>query len=181
MKSTTFILFTLALLVATGCSVEVPNIDTVPPKFSFQIQGDRFNHTFTEEDDFEAIELHLRDGYEYNFTFSGGDAGGLKHLSWQWLNGYGASVSLNVPLENITDGWVARNGGYVWYTGTIDDPRSGGIITGKFTPHEEYRGNTIEFSFFARDFGGHNETENAVDKYLQVVIADHPTEIVPAN
>lgn len=181
MKTRIHFLLAFLFFTATSCEVDVPDTDMIPPKFSFQVRGNGFNHTFQSEDDFDTIELHLRDGYEYSFIFSGGDAGGLEHLSWQWFNSDEGSIDQNVPLENITEGWVARNGGYLWYTGNIEDPRSGTIIAGKFTPHQELRGGTMELSFFARDFGGRNGAENAIAKYMTVVIADHPTQIVPVN
>ena len=180
MKTTLYFLLTLVLLTATSCTVDVPDTDAVAPKFSFQIRGDSFNHTFESEDDFDNMKLHLRDGFTYNFTFSGGDSGGLKNLRWLWFDSLSGSVTTDVAPASITEGWLVRTG-YIWFIGDRDNALSGAIITGKFTPHGGYPAGEMQFEFFADDFGGQRGDENYTEKYLNVVIANHPTKIVTVN
>ncbi len=180
MKTTLYFLFALVFL-ATSCTVDVPDTDRIPPTFSFQISGDGFNHTFTQDDDFTAFRLHLRRGYEYDFVLSGGDSGGLKDLRWLWFNSSIVYIDTNIPSENITEGWNVDPNGYVWFIGDRDDALSGAIITGSFTPGGGYPTGMMDLGLFAQDFGGLSGNTNFIEENLTVVIGNHATAIIPTN
>ena len=180
MKNNTLFFIDVAFLL-TGCMVDVPDTDIVPPTLSFRSGAITFNHTFDQDDDFSSFELHLRRGHEYNFTLSGGDSGGLKDLRWLWFNSPSGRIDTDIPAENITEGWFVTPGGYVWFIGDRENALSGAIIAASFSPGGGYPTGRMDLELFAQDFGGLNGDNNYVEKILKVVIGDHPTAIVSVN
>lgn len=180
MKTTIYFLLTAAFLL-TSCEVDVPDVDREAPTFAFRITGDGFDHTFQSEDDFDSFVLHLRRDYEYDFLFSGGDSGGLKDLRWLWFDSSSRGIEIDVPAEDRPNGWNVTSGGYVWYIGDREDPRSGSIIAGTFIPRNGYLSGMMDLEFFAQDFGGQSGDQNYIEEKLKIVIGNHPTEILPVN
>jgi hypothetical protein len=73
-------LLIMAGLLFQSCETEIPSTDITPPTFNFRITGDGFSRTFTQADDFSRFQLNLKTDVNYNFTYIGSDAGGLKYM-----------------------------------------------------------------------------------------------------
>ncbi len=86
----------LLLFSITSCTVDVPDSDTVPPKFSFKITGDGFDQTFNQDTDFSGFQLNLRQGATYDFILSGCDGAVLNKFNGNTLT---IMLSLQTPLQ----------------------------------------------------------------------------------
>ena len=189
MKTTIYFLLTLVFLTAASCTVDVPDIDAVAPKFSFQIRGDGFNHTFMSGDDLSSVKLNLKKGAVYNFTFIGSDAGGLQDLLWNYEDDLVSTVDIAIA-GGLPENWY-KTTHYdhdfdfypfvdgIRFKGDIADPLSGTILTGTFM-FDSYSQDTYpnSFDFIARDFGGVTENPNSVMLHLSVLLGDHPTALL---
>lgn len=175
----TFVLFFIISL-AMSCDTEIPEVDTTPPTFSFEISGDGFTHTFTQDDDFSSMQLNLRGRTEYRFTYSGADQGGVAAIQWQ--------LGDNSQLEFLSpefpfDSWDIRDlsalSRMVEWFGDVSDPKTGAILSGTFRTRD-LPDNTIDsgtFSFFVRDFGGESGTPNSVRGDLNINIQNSETNL----
>ncbi len=165
----------LLLFSITSCTVDVPDSDTVPPKFSFKIIGDGFDQTFNQDTDFSSFQLNLRQGATYDFILSGSDGGGVKQIQWQYAHDY---VEFTDP---ITSPWVQSTisplSSVINWFGERSNPVSGSILAGTIA----VEGNQIshEFIFMVKDFGGESGDTNTIYASLNIYSANHPTEIIP--
>ena len=163
----------LALLLS-ACSTTIPETDDTSPRFSFQIRGDGFSHTFDQDTDFSSFQLNLRDGAVYNFTLSGADDGGVSLIQWQLANYFMEF------LEPVNSPWVVREISEltksVEYTGDRSAPLTANVLTGRFRING--RGISDAYKFRVRDFGGQSGSVNIFTAELNIQIDDHETEIV---
>ena len=176
--SSTFTLAIVTVLVLSACSTTIPETDTTPPRFSFQIRGDGFNHTFDQDTDFSDIQLNLKDGAVYNFTLSGADDGGISLIRWQFAADYlefQESVESPWTVRDISD--LTRN---VDFVGDRDEPLTGNVLTGRFRVNGNRIGDprtSVSYKFWLRDFGGQSGSINTFSAELNVLIDNHETEI----
>ncbi len=158
-----------------SCETEIPPEDPTPPKFSFQIHGDGFFHTFNQDTDFENIELRLKRGTTYNFTLAGSDDGGLERI--QWIISNSSQIFIDV---DITSPWTYTNTStssptISWF-GDSGNPLTGSVITGNFkTPPSTGFSN---FQFNVADFGGEGRDPNYILKRLNIYTGSHQTRII---
>lgn len=174
-----FALFFIICLT-TSCDTDIPEVDTTPPTFSFEISGDGFTRTFTQDDDFTRMQLNLRGRTEYRFTYSGADQGGVAIIQWQ----LGGSDQLEfLTPEFPFDSWDIRNisalSRMVEWFGDVSDPKTGAILSGTFRTRD-IPDNSIDsglFRFFVRDFGGQSGTPNSVQGNLNISIQNSETNL----
>ncbi|HEA29254.1 MAG TPA: hypothetical protein ENH91_04560 [Leeuwenhoekiella sp.] len=190
MKTSTSLFLAFLSLTIVSCTVDVPEIDTVPPAFSFQIQGDGFRHTFESDDDLTSLRLNLKKGAVYQFTYIGSDAGGLRDLLWNYQDDLVSDAQIEISDE-LPMGWYQTTRyehdfefypfvDGIRFQGDIANPLSGSAISGTFSFNsysQDSYPNT--FDFIARDFGGLRDEPNIVISQLSILLGDHPTELVP--
>lgn len=166
----------LALLIVLmqNCVVDVPPEDPDPPTFSFRIIGDGFDHTFTQDTDFNNITLMLRFGVKYEFTFMGYDGGGMDHMGWYTVHSGHMEIDPTLHGDwNFYDNIGSTT--LEWY-GDTNNPLTGSILRGTFTTE----GSTVSngtFRFTAEDYGGESGRSNSVTEDLQVFFGAHSTRI----
>lgn len=171
-------LFTICL--TTSCDTEIPEVDTTPPSFSFEISGDGFTHTFTQDDDFSRMQLNLRGRTEYRFTYSGADQGGVAAIQWQL--GDSSQLEFLTP-EFPFDSWDIRTvsalSRMVEWFGDVSDPKTGVILSGTFRTRDigNNASDSALFRFFVRDFGGQSGTSNSVQGNLNILIQNSETSL----
>lgn len=180
MKSSFVLIFVIIMaLVLSACSTTIPVTDNTPPRFSFQIRGDGFSHTFDQDTDFSNIQLNLRDGAVYNFTLNGADDGGVSLIRWQFAGSY---LEFLEPVESpwaVTD--LTELTRRVEFTGDRSDPLTAYVLTCQFRVHGNRIGNpqtSVSYNFWVRDFGGQSGSVNTYSAELNIQIDDHETEIV---
>lgn len=174
-----FALFFIISLT-TSCETEIPEVDTTAPTFSFEISGDGFTRTFTQDDDFSSMQLNLRGRTEYRFTYSGADQGGVAAIQWQ----LGDSSQLEfITPEFPFDFWDIRNVSSLvrmveWF-GDEADPKTGAILSGTFRTRDIQDNSTDSgtFVFFVRDFGGQSGTSNSTRGDLNIAIQNSETSL----
>jgi len=168
------LLLVLSMVLTQNCTVDVPPEDPNPPTFSFRIIGDGFDHTFTQDTNFNNITLMLRMGVTYQFTFYGNDDGGMDYMNWVAVHTGSMTVDPNLHGEwNFNDSGGATV--LEWY-GSPSDPVSGSIIGGTFTTQGDVTSNGT-FGFTLRDYGGESGRSNRVDVQLPVFFGAHNTRI----
>ena len=110
-----FVFSTLVVIAfcLQSCDTEIPPTDTDPPTFSFMITGDGFEHTFTQDDDFENFELYVKSNTNYHFLFTAADSGGLRTMEWDiepkklfelitmFINGLRFLLSMEVGIKPV--------------------------------------------------------------------------------
>ncbi len=162
------------VIVIQSCVVEVPPEDPDPPTFSFRIIGDGFDHTFTQNTNFNSITLMLRVGVTYEFTFFGNDEGGMDHMGWYSVHSGSMVVDPSLHGEwNFSE--LTGSTSLEWH-GSPNDPLSGSIITGTLTT----QGNVVTngtFRFTVEDYGGESGRSNNITEDLPVVFGAHTTRI----
>lgn len=162
------------LIALQSCVVEVPPEDADPPTFSFRLIGDGFDHTFTQNTNFNNITLMLKIGVNYQFTFYGNDEGGMDYMGWYSVHSGSMEVDPELHGEwNFSE--LSGSTSLEWY-GQPNDPLSGSIITGTFTTQGEVVSNGT-FRFTVEDYGGESGRSNNVTKDLPVVFGAHQTRI----
>jgi len=159
-------IFILVALIASACSVTIPEVDETPPRIIFSISGGGIDRTCeTEEEFFETLTLQT--GVIYHFNLSVSDPGGLRLVQWQ----IPGERSLNF-LTPINEPWEIRNIGslsrMIEWTGDVENPVNSAVLTGRFTKLEDGIG--FDYRFFARDFGGTAGASNATSRTLMVLI-----------
>lgn len=173
-------LMVVVLITSMSCETGIPAIDTTAPTFSFQIRGDGFNRTFTQDDDFTRMQLNLRGGTEYRFIYSGADQGGVSLIRWQL--GDRSQLEFIRP-EFPYDSWTIRDVSalirMIEWRGDDSDPKTGAILSGTFKTRdvEDNAGYTELFRFFVVDFGGQSRTPNEVRGNLNIVIQSSETNL----
>lgn len=177
-----YFVFTFVIIMAlvlTACSTTIPVTDNTPPRFSFQIRGDGFSHTFDQDTDFSSFQLNLKDGAVYNFTLTGADDGGVSLIRWQFAGDY---LEFQEPVESpwvVTD--LTELTRRVEFTGDRSAPLTANVLTGRFRIKGNRIGDSltsVAYNFWVRDFGGQSGTENTFSAELNIQIDDHETEIV---
>jgi len=168
----------LALLLS-ACSTTIPETDDTSPRFSFQIRGDGFSHTFDQDTDFSNFQLNLKDGAVYNFTLTGADDGGVSLIRWQFAGDY---LTFQEPVESpwvVTD--ITELTKNVEFMGDRSGPLTANVLTGRI----QIKGNrigdpltSVAYNFWVRDFGGQSGSVNTFSGELNILIDDHETEIV---
>lgn len=161
-------------LIFLSCETDIPETDTTPPKFTFNIQGDGFEHLFKSDSNYDSIQLNLKNGASYNFVYTGTDNGGVKLIQWQ------APTSDYIEFESyIPDPWQDQTTGLsriISWQGDINNPLTGNILAGEF----EANGDSIihSFRFYVSDFGGESGDSNSTSKELVIHIGNHDTELI---
>lgn len=164
----------LSMVFVLSCTVDVPPVDSDPPVFTFNIQGDGFDHTFSDKTNFNNITLMLRLGVTYQFTFFGADGGGMDHMSWVAVHTGNMEVDPNLHGDwNFSD--VGGASALEWH-GNQNDPVSGSIIGGTFTTQGDVVSDGT-FRFTVRDYGGESGRRNTITEDLRVVFGAHNTRI----
>lgn len=164
----------ILFLIITSCETDIPETDTTPPTFSIKIDGDGFDRTFTQDDNFESIQLNLKTGVEYNILFSGNDQGGVKLVQLQYAKDYiNFTTDINAPW---TDNSVSALSNMLTWQGDSNNPLTAGIFGGKFVTSGVNIG--TDFKIFVRDFGGEGGSSNSVSKQLNIYIGNHNTEVI---
>jgi hypothetical protein len=172
------IVLCFATCIITSCETRIPEIDSTPPTFSFEIRGDGFNRTFTQDDDFSRIQLNLKANTEYNFIFSGADQGGVSTIQWQ----LGGDDQIDFIRPDFPfDSWSIRNisaiSRMIQWNGDRSDPKTGAILSGRFRTGN-LQNDSGSLSLFVRDFGGQLETLNSTRGNLNILIGDFETELI---
>ena len=179
-----FVFSTLVVIAfcLQSCDTEIPPTDTDPPTFSFMITGDGFEHTFTQDDDFENFELYVKSNTNYHFLFTAADSGGLRTMEWDIEPK--KLFELITPIEEpwqIIPNEFGETMWIRWTDTTIADAKTGQFLTGDFRfpmSTENNTSYTLDFWFHAGDFGGQSGPSNTVNKRLRIVITNQDTAIV---
>jgi len=177
MKNIANIGFLLVAIFIVSCDTDVPETDTIDPTFSIKITGDGFDRTFTQEDNFDNLQLNLRVGVSYDFILAGVDAGGVRHIQFQYSP---ISTPISTPIPSA---WTESNNGFtsvIRFSGYRNDAITAQILTGSFTPTLISEDILFE-TFYIRveDFGGESGPPfNITEAVLDISIANHPTEVI---
>ena len=172
-----YFLTVLLVFSIISCETDVPDIDTISPAFSFQITGDGFNRTFSQDDDLDNIQLNLKAGVSYSFILGGIDNGGVRNIQFQHTSDY-TPITTSIPSP-----WVVNNNGLtstIQFTGDITNAFTAQLLPGSFTATLTDEG-IVSDSFYIRveDFGGENGPPfNITEGILQILIGNHDTEVV---
>lgn len=164
----------LLIVTSISCKTDIPEEDTNPPKFSLKITGDGFDHTFTNEDDLENIQLNLKNGAEYDILFSGTDSGGVKLVELQYLkNNIEFTTEINAPW---TDTNITSLSNLLSWQGSLSNPLTAGVFSGKFIASGQNI--AADFKIYVADFGGNSGDSNTISPNLNLYIGNHNTEII---
>jgi len=172
-----FMKITFVIFIVFGlqsCETEIPAEDITPPKFSFRVTGDGFDHTFNQDSDFDNIILKLRRDTTYDFSFSGSDEGGVETIQWELVEaGY---IRIESPIAAPwTRTYVSPNEVIKW-EGDSTNPFTGSIVAGSFYA-PNFR-TFLKFKFTVTDFGGETGLPNEVVKELRISTGNvHHTRI----
>ena len=176
-RSIFFSIVTLITFLFQSCDTDIPPTDTEPPTFSFKIKGEGFERTFTQDDDFENIQLNLTAGAAYEIDYIGVDAGGLKYMSIEFPYG-----DFDI-IGTLPNHWEDDNNGFsrwFYWNGDSNDPKTGSliskatIITKQVSANDGIGGS---FYFVLRDYGGQSGSANQTVKQLNTYLGQHPTEV----
>ncbi len=172
MKTLFYALLIPFLVVITSCKTEIPETDTTAPTFAFKISGDGFDHTFTQDDDFDTFLLKLKADVTYDFVLSAGDNGGLKQVQWEL-----ADPSYFQITSEINSPWTIRNistlSRMIEWNGSVSNPVTGTILGGKFIPKKINNSNTASsFRFYFKDFGGNSGNSNTIFAELNLSVGN---------
>lgn len=175
MKTTLKILFALCIGFYVSCETDIPETDTTAPTFSFRITGDGFEHTFTQDDDFNAIRLNLREGASYDILLSGIDQGGVRRVQWELPPDYmDLQTAVNSPWQSSTSGLTRT----ISFNGDQNDPFNASLFAGTFIAH----GDLVFITTYIRveDFGGENGPPfNVTEATLSIAISpNNQTELI---
>lgn len=154
----------ILIICMQSCDTEIPPEDPTPPSFSFQIHGDGFYHDFTQDSDFDNIILNLRTGVQYEFTFTGADAGGVERINWTTSNQFILPYDVPSPWRYVFNNSEGTEG-YQW-VGDRSNPLTGGVLNGTFKVFTSDLRTTFRFSVY--DFGGENSSTNSVMEELNI-------------
>lgn len=178
MKTLFKYIFVLLLTFSlSSCETDVPETDIIAPTFSLKIMGDGFDRTFTQDDNFDNLQLNLRAGTSYNFILSGIDAGGVRQIQFQYSP---SSTSITTPIPSA---WTETNNGFtstIRFNGDRNNALTAQILSGTFTA-TTMGGDLLIDTFYIRveDFGGESGPPfNITEAVLTISIADHPTEVI---
>ena len=174
MKTTHIIIALLFATALISCDTDIPDTDTTPPTFRFEISGDGFTRAFTEEDNFEDLQLNLKSNATYDIVFSGGDQGGMRRLQMELPEDYVDFQSdIDSPWQTNTSGLTKT----IFWNGDADNPITGFVFTGRFIAS----GESIITSFYLRaeDYGGQDGPPfNITEGTLNILIADQETAVI---
>lgn len=166
--------FTLLFLLFQNCTVDVPERDDRPPKFSFIINGDGLDRTFDQDDDFERLKLNLRIGQTYQFAYIVSDSGGLKQVSYEVVRA--ENFNFDSPIELPWRPIYVEHTRRVDWLGDSENPLNGVVLQGSF---EVLGPSDVGFFVFAAsDYGGTTGARNSVFKTLTISVDDHVTEVI---
>lgn len=172
------ILVCLIAVFTLSCETDIPETDITAPEFSLRIMSARFDHTFTQDDDFSNIQLRLKDNSGYRFTLTGSDIGGVRMIRWQVPSRNHVAFD-----EEITSPWTIRNvssiNRMIEWLGDRNAPLNGAILNGKFRATGDQAYPT--FNFFVSDFGGESSSYNNTSETLQIAIGNWEAEVVDIN
>lgn len=172
-----YVLIALITYGITSCDTDVPETDTIAPAFSFQITGDGFDRTFTQDDNFENLQLNLQAGVSYDFILGGIDNGGVRQIQFQYTP---SSTPINTTIPSP---WVENNNGLssvIRFDGDRANAITAQLLSGNFTATLGSE-TMISDIFYIRveDFGGESGPPfNITEGVLTIVIADHPTAVI---
>lgn len=173
-RTVRILILALVMILTQNCVVDVPPEDPDPPTFSFRIIGDGFDHTFTQDTNFNNITLMLRMGVTYEFTFIGYDEGGMDYMAWSAVHSGNMEVDPTLHGDwNFSDNIGATT--LNWY-GDVSNPLTGSILRGTFTTQGDVVSNGT-FRFTVEDYGGESGRSNNVAEDLRVVFGAHYTRI----
>lgn len=165
----------LLLVFTQSCETEIPNEDPTPPTFTFQIRGDGLDHTFNQDSDFDNLQLNLKNGETYTFTFIGSDAGGVERA--QIFIGGSNHIQLLTPLPSP---WNYRTltplQDVIEWIGETNNPLTGAILTSDIRVSGRNIANSLRFAI--EDFGGSSRRSNRISKELYLYLGDHPTQLI---
>ncbi len=173
-KMSKFFILALVIIGMQSCETEIPIEDDIPPKFSFRVTGDGFDHTFNQDTNFNSIRLMLRRGVTYDFVYAGSDEGGMDRIEWNAI--HLGRVSIDPPTGGP---WIYSHlaGSYssLHWNGDRNNPVTGSAVAGSFTTQGS--GNDATFRFTLEDFGGEVRVPNNILKDLTIYIGAHNTRI----
>ncbi len=175
MNTFKYIVLGISFLVFFACETDVPGADNTEPEFSFRTSNDGYNRMFTQDDDFENLELNLSHDADYDFIFSGGDVGATE------------AVQIEYPIDNVeftSEGafppapWelIPPKGslsGIIFWEGNRNSPRTRNILNGTLRSNGELQ--SIELYFRVEDFGVVSSPSGITDYTSQILIANHTT------
>jgi hypothetical protein len=175
MKTTFNLLVAVCIALFISCETDIPEIDTTPPEFSFQITGDGFDRTFTQDDDFSSIQLNLKEGTSYNVLISGIDNGGVRRIQWELpLEYLDLQTPVNTPWQENTSGFTTT----ISWNGDPSNPLTASLYSGTFIAS----GDQVSIATYLRveDFGGESGPPfNVTDASLNILIAaEQTTEVI---
>ncbi|SDH33577.1 hypothetical protein [Winogradskyella thalassocola] len=175
MKKSILTLITLIALLTFSCETEIPETDSTAPTFSLHIKSARFEHTFTQDDDFNNITLKLKNDAGYQFTLTGVDNGGVRMMRWQ------VPSNDHIEFDNeILSPWTIRNispfNRMIEFLGDRNNPYTAEFLNGKFRA----KGNQAfaVFNIFISDFGGESANYNNASAALDIAIGNWEAEII---
>ena len=174
MKKHLYTLLVLLLLVNTSCDTEIPETDTTPPTFSLKITGDGFDHTFTQDDDLENLQLNLKEGVSFDILYIGSDTGGVKFIQLQYNKNIIEFTETNTPPWTEIN--VSSTSNILEWQGDHNNPKTSGILSGKFITSRLNSGGA--FKIYVADFGGDSNESNTIFDQLNLFIVNTQTGLI---
>ncbi len=160
----TFLPACLLSLAIAGCATTIPRTDTVPPEIRLEITGPGIGRqvmtnppteNWTAPDGTQLFDLKPDTIYRFLLTVS--DRGGVARATIRIPSGFVASNLTGGTIERADD--LLRS---LTLTGSRADPRTGLILSGRFTTPDTGASNAISFEFLTEgdDFGGASGATN---------------------
>ena len=181
MRSRIFLFAVLTLGLFAQCEVTIPESDSTPPTFIFEITHGLPGGLLriSSDDDLSGKRLQLRRNQIYRFRFTGSDAGGLEELKLRanWPTNFLELGPPSVEYAILTDDASFRE--LIW-KGTRSDPRSSHIIVGQLHTimyNQSYDVYDTEWHLSASDFGGTAGTPNTTSLTINMGIVDDTQEV----
>lgn len=181
MKTHTYLFLLLTVGLFSGCAVTIPQSDSTPPTFIFEITSGLPGGTLriTSEDDLRNKRLNLRRNTLYRFRLSGSDQGGLAALKLlaSWPTTFLELSPDSTEYDITTEGELYR---ILNWRGRRSDPSSGYVIAGKIHTimyNQSYAIVDRTWKITATDFGGASGSGNSTRRILRVGIVDDTQEL----
>lgn len=169
--------------IAQSCDTKVPIVDTIPPTYTFFLDGDNFKHEFSEKDDPSTYQVNVKYNIPYQFTFVSYDKGGVVNSeivlqTERYLNVRLSADTLSSQWQSVNRSFLTRELDWFHQNGV---PKTGSFLSGSlvFLPISN---DTIAVgesrSFFIRinDFGGQNHNFNQTFNSIPFYVASDNQE-----
>ncbi|MTI23176.1 hypothetical protein E1176_19255 [Fulvivirga sp. RKSG066] len=167
------LLLMLLFIGTTSCDVEeIPEVDDIPPTFTFSISGPGGAYSFNQDDDFENLQLNILAGATYRFAFIGSDEGGVSIHEFSIAPYDNFNLSDLVP--STANDEVIGLSRSIRQLGDRSDPKTSLTLSGQIEvlPLGSNESLSTEIGLYVRDFGGASRDYNSTSARLQILLVN---------